>query len=245
VKIVVDPTELRQLAALLEAVRTDYARLGHGLLTHVPDMPPVTAVRVRYSLQNVERALRRLSDDSFEESRDLYQRAMAAEVQSLVRNWLLLFNRRPRGRTSSTAAKASDPLATKLANFRSEHEGKFVIYDKAYGAQCVGLVKQYLKEVHGITPSGSWGDASDWWTAPHRVLVANFERVEGSPQAGDIVVLKGHIGIMLNATQMLEQNGGSYWQVTTEQDDAVRVDPEPVDPKKVLGYWRRKSAADN
>jgi len=36
------------------------------------------------------------------------------------------------------------------AQFVAKYQGRFVDYDKKYGFQCVDLIRQYVKEVHGL-----------------------------------------------------------------------------------------------
>ena len=88
-------------------------------------------------------------------------------------------------------------------SFKNKWLGKSVDFDRAYGAQCVDLIKQYVFEETNIK-AGSWGNAIDYWRAPNPQFLSLYARV-GSAQAGDIVVLKpidsarshanGHIGI--------------------------------------------------
>ena len=92
--------------------------------------------------------------------------------------------------------------------FIADHIGKAVDYDGVAGAQCVDLVKYYLKEVFGID-AGAWGDAHCYFDNFNSILAlkANFTRIANTPdfvpRKGDIVVWSsslsaggwGHIAI--------------------------------------------------
>lgn len=114
--------------------------------------------------------------------------------------------------------------------FVSKFLGKKTDYDKYAGAQCVDLIKVYLKECFGIYV-GSWGNAVDYfkrfddpsWEG-YEIMNKNFVRIKNSatfkPIEGDIVVYGerfsknhdyGHIGIdsgesTLNTVVMYDQN---------------------------------------
>src|SRR5689334_16229605 len=76
----------------------------------------------------------------------------------------------------------------------------------------VGLVKRYLKEVHGIHAT-YWGEANEYWTKPNPALLSAFNKLESQEvQEGDIVVTSDHIAIGTGNTnsvqaEVLEQNG--------------------------------------
>jgi len=80
----------------------------------------------------------------------------------------------------------------KFEDFVSRFNGKFLDYDKAYGCQCVDLIKQYVRDVLGVLP---WtGNAKDYWeNAP-----SQFKRIKrtntNKPDKGDIVVWNGEFG---------------------------------------------------
>lgn len=96
-----------------------------------------------------------------------------------------------------------------LAGFVARYLGKATDYDGAYGAQCVDLIKMYLKYVFGITPK-SIGNAHVYFNNfnLHPFLKNNFVRIKNTPKfiptEGDICVFGkkfskshkcGHIGI--------------------------------------------------
>ena len=96
-----------------------------------------------------------------------------------------------------------------LAAFVARYLGKATDYDGAYGAQCVDLIKMYLKYVFCITPK-SIGNAHAYFDNfnLHPFLKNNFVRIKNSPKfipmEGDICVFGkkfskshkcGHIGI--------------------------------------------------
>lgn len=103
-----------------------------------------------------------------------------------------------------------------LQDFQARWLGKRVDQDGVFGYQCVDLIKQYAKEVLGMTP-GAWGNAIDYWKNTNHPLLSKYTRVASqSPQRGDIVILNGtagnpygHIGIATDSNTMLEQNGAT------------------------------------
>lgn len=116
-------------------------------------------------------------------------------------------------------------------------------YDHVYAYQCVDLILQYLADCWGIS-SNVWGDAIDYWTKPTARLLQDFEKVTGTPQAGDIVVLNptstnpyGHIMIAVNATTAIEQNGYSG-DGDGLNGDEVRYRTIPT--ARVAGLLRKK-----
>ena len=52
-----------------------------------------------------------------------------------------------------------------LQEFVDKYKGMLVDFDKAYGAQCVDLARQYMKDVWGFTrqPEGVAGGAADFF----------------------------------------------------------------------------------
>jgi len=110
--------------------------------------------------------------------------------------------------------------------------------------QCVDLVKQYLKEVHGI-PHASFGDAIKYWTNTHTAILAKFDKINRlhSPKQGDIVVFSfNHIGIVDSASAFtivaLTQNGGSGNGLGVGTD---KIGLQRVSRFRVSGYLRRKA----
>lgn len=83
--------------------------------------------------------------------------------------------------------------------FINKYLGKSIDYDNAYGAQCVDLIKQYLKDVFGLNP-GAWGNAKDYYLnyENNSVLKQHFERIANTssfiPQKGDIGVFGETVG---------------------------------------------------
>ncbi len=105
------------------------------------------------------------------------------------------------------------------SQFITKWNGGRVDYDGVYAYQCVDLIKQYLHEVHGMRPQ-AWGNAIDYWTKTNPEILKKFDKVQGTPQVGDIIVYGypygvfngityGHIALAVNSTTMQEQNGGS------------------------------------
>lgn len=116
--------------------------------------------------------------------------------------------------------------------------------------QCVSLVKAYLRECYGLNP-GAWGNAIDYWSGTHPILLSLFPRIQSSDAVkGDIVILRtlgrtdysgsGHIGISTgNVTrtqvEILEQNGSTGGGTGTG-GDAIRT--RYVDRARVAGLLR-------
>lgn len=79
------------------------------------------------------------------------------------------------------------------AEFIKKHAGKAMDFDGVAGAQCVDLIKYYLKEVFNINP-GAWGDAHCYYDNFNNItaLKNNCTRIANTPdfvpQKGDIVV---------------------------------------------------------
>lgn len=122
-----------------------------------------------------------------------------------------------------------------LDAFIKKYLGKATDYDGAYSAQCVDLIKMYLKYVFGITPK-SIGNAHTYFNnfTLYPFLNKNFVRIKNSPKfipmKGDICVFGkkfssshncGHIGIAtenctLTKVVMYDQNA-------TGNNDAMKV----------------------
>lgn len=83
--------------------------------------------------------------------------------------------------------------------FVKQYNGKGTDYDKAYGVQCVDLIKLYLDKVFGIK-AGSWGNAKYYWINFNSIsgLKNNFTKISNTatfiPQKGDIMVWNGNVG---------------------------------------------------
>jgi len=77
--------------------------------------------------------------------------------------------------------------------------GKAIDYDKAYGVQCVDLVKHYVKNVLDITPQ-SIGNAIEYYNKrkTSTYLICNFVWINNTPtfipKRGDIGVFKSKTG---------------------------------------------------
>ena len=131
-----------------------------------------------------------------------------------------------------------------LDEFVKNYEGKQIDYDKAFGAQCVDLFRQYSKEVLGIKEhTGAVEGAKDLYLNFDKMplMTKHFQKVY-TPHKGDIVVFNsnktnkyGHVAIVLFASNrsivVFEQDGfnqskGSYINIW--------------DYERVLGFLRRK-----
>jgi hypothetical protein len=148
-------------------------------------------------------------------------------------------------------------MAIDITDFKNSWLGKRIADPSLSGQlpqgqwyQCVSLVKEYLRRVHGLDP-GFWGHAIDYWTKTNPTLFTKFDRVHTSQvEQGDIVILNGlpgnpygHIGIatggLRDATtfEMLEQNG-STGSGTGTGADAIRT--RFVERSRVAGVLRPK-----
>jgi hypothetical protein len=91
--------------------------------------------------------------------------------------------------------------------FVEKYTGKKVDFDGAYGAQCVDLARQYLKEVLNVTQWPPVEGAKDFWNGPK----AGFDKCGIHPEhnilpaKGDIIIYGasggnkyGHIAICLD-----------------------------------------------
>lgn len=82
-----------------------------------------------------------------------------------------------------------------MGEFTSKYDGKFIDYDGKFGAQCVDLARQYVKEVLGYPQCPPVVGAADLWDS----CVSDFyEKVPntptGVPQSGDIVIWNRKLG---------------------------------------------------
>lgn len=135
-----------------------------------------------------------------------------------------------------------------LQQFINKWLGGRTDYDKVYAYQCVDLILQYLAECWGIT-SGVWGNAIDYWTKPTARLLQDFDKVGGTPQAGDIVILQptstnpyGHIMIAVNSTTAIEQNGATG-DGDGQGGDEIRYRTIPT--ARIAGLLRKKGTNMN
>lgn len=125
--------------------------------------------------------------------------------------------------------------------FKNKYIGKSIDYDGVAGAQCVDLIKIYLKECFGIN-AGAWGNAVDYWNNINRPGMSEvFTRIPNTRslvvERGDIVVWNtnvgggyGHVAVGLgigdiNGFQSLDQNwNGKYIkQVGHSFDNVIGV----------------------
>jgi hypothetical protein len=113
-----------------------------------------------------------------------------------------------------------------LSEFVEKHKGKPVDFDGQYGAQCVDLARQYMKEAWGFTkqPEGVTGAQDFFFKHESRpvqrelcVCTAYYD-VNTPPPSGALVVFRssgnnryGHIGICIDADDkrmlVFEQDG--------------------------------------
>ena len=127
-----------------------------------------------------------------------------------------------------------------LNEFYKKYNGKNIDVDNYAGAQCVDLIKAYFKEVLKV-PVKAYGNAINYWTnfEKHKELTSNFEKVNGLPKKGDIVIFNyqpyGHIAIVWSingsALTVFEQN-------RTGKHDKCTLGKYTTN--KVKGYLRHK-----
>ena len=128
-----------------------------------------------------------------------------------------------------------------LNEFYKKYNGKNIDTDNYAGAQCVDLIKAYFKEVLNV-PVKAYGNAINYWTSfeKHKELTSNFEKVNGLPKKGDIVIFNyapyGHIAIVWsingNTLTVFEQN-------RTGKHDKCALGKYTTN--KVKGYLRHKT----
>ena len=112
-----------------------------------------------------------------------------------------------------------------LTDFVEKYKGKPVDFDGQYGAQCVDLARQYMKEVWGFSrqPEGVVGAADFFFKHGERPIqweLCNCTPYTGTiqPPIGTLLIFKssgtnqyGHIAICLNTTSqnmtVFEQDG--------------------------------------
>ena len=112
-----------------------------------------------------------------------------------------------------------------LTEFVEKYKGKPVDFDKAHGAQCVDLARQYMKDVWGFVrqPEGVVGAADFFFkhdSRPIQCELCNCVTYTGMirPPIGALLIFKssntnqyGHIAICVDTTShdmtVLEQDG--------------------------------------
>lgn len=111
--------------------------------------------------------------------------------------------------------------------FVTKNQGKYIDYDKAYGYQCVDLMRQYIKDVRGLLPYQCVQAGATAYKIWNNFVNNQFyhkvkNTPNGIPKRGDIVFFKpsswfpflygfaGHVGIVDTASLMsmtaFEQN---------------------------------------
>lgn len=131
-------------------------------------------------------------------------------------------------------------------DFIEKYEGKKVDYDGAYGAQCVDLFRQYVKEVLDIPEhTGAVVGAKDLFLKFDKMpKMRKYFKIVYPPKKGDIVVFNrtpnnyyGHVGIVIHATNRaivtFEQDGFN-------QDRGAYINV--WQPEYILGFLRVKNA---
>ena len=133
-----------------------------------------------------------------------------------------------------------------LAEFVSKYIGKKVDFDGAYGAQCVGLFRQYSRDVLNINEhTGAVDGAKDLYLQYKKMPIEQkyFEALNAlaKPEAGDIAIWAesatnryGHVAIVIGTQPasllVFEQNG------LTQAGAELKTRSKD----KLLGYLRRR-----
>lgn len=127
-----------------------------------------------------------------------------------------------------------------LNEFVLKYRGQKVDFDKAYGAQCVDLFRQYCHDVLNIPHTGAVLGAKDIWLDYNNMPLEQkyFIKVKGTPRAGDILVWDGgqygHVAIFMAMC------GSNY--IVFEQDgykqDGAKINL--LKPSGLLGALRKR-----
>lgn len=127
-----------------------------------------------------------------------------------------------------------------LSEFILKYRGQKVDFDKAYGAQCVDLYRQYCQDVLEIPHTGVVQGAKDLWLNYNNMpfMQKYLVKVDGSFRAGDVLVwdggLYGHVAILL---AMLGSNYIVFEQDGYKQDGAkIGL----LKPSGLLGALRKR-----
>ena len=145
--------------------------------------------------------------------------------------------------------------------FVEKHKGKAVDFDGAYGAQCVDLARQYMKEVWGFTrqPEGVVGAADFFFKHGERPVqreLCNCVPYTGAvrPPAGSLVIFKssgtnryGHIAVCLETTHrcvtVFEQDGIANGKALEEGREQKGAGIGVWGYERLVGWLVRKEAA--
>jgi len=126
-------------------------------------------------------------------------------------------------------------------DFKNKYLGKFIDYDKAYGAQCVDLIKQWIAD-------NGWpmkrGNAIDWVKNADEFYKWIPNTPSGQPVQGDIIIFSvgqyGHIGVVdcanTKTVDVLNQN----WPHGNTTDPVIVTRFNYANPK-VVGWLHPKA----
>jgi CHAP domain len=143
-------------------------------------------------------------------------------------------------------------LVDKYKAYRKVKLGKWVDFDGAYGMQCVDLVKDFVKEFHGVTLGSFSGSAFAGWESgsPFDKKWKKVVYKDGLvPQLWDVIFFDkttkmpyGHVAIALIGTTtrlaILEQNG-KVWAGEAKNGDEIRESIVTYKtPMKVVGWYK-------
>ena len=149
-------------------------------------------------------------------------------------------------------------------DFIKKYDGKKIDYDGFYGAQCMDLYRQYVKEVLVFPQSPGVEGAKDVWNT---YLKNKYTRVvntdEGVPDKGDIVIwgsgagTYGHIAIFIEGTtgsfKSFDQNWpvgspchiqGHYYSNVLGWLKPIKEDNMTDEQKRILDFIGDRSEGD-
>lgn len=139
----------------------------------------------------------------------------------------------------------------KYKAYRKAKLGKWVDFDGVYGMQCVDLVKDFVKEFHGVSLGSFSGSAIAGWEtgSPFSEKWKKVKYTEGRiPQLWDVIFFDktpkmpyGHVAIALTGTKarlaILEQNGKTGKGDAKDGDEIRENIITYKSPMKVVGWY--------
>lgn len=126
-----------------------------------------------------------------------------------------------------------------LDEFIRKYEGKGIDFDGHYGAQCVDLYRQYVKEVLEFPQSPPVPGAKDIWDS---YLPEYFQRIGntpyGVPEKGDIVIFGTGIGKWGHVSIFLEGNTTRFTSLDQNYPAGSLVHKQGHTYNAVIGWLR-------
>lgn len=131
--------------------------------------------------------------------------------------------------------------------FVKEYNGKSIDFDGAYGVQCTDLIKQYAKDVLGVSvsKSASWGNAYKYWTNTPSALSKVVTKITNTasfiPQKGDIMVFNTGVGSGAGHVSICTGEGTTSYFYSYDQNwNTKPMHKVKHDYKNVYGVLRPK-----